>query len=515
MNKTVKAFSILLLAVLCLSTISLAEILPDELEKIEAAVKTTKAKAVPAAPRIMLVYSRGKGHVHTSIPHGAKAIELMGEHTGAYEVVHSMDPNSFKPGNLKQFDAICFNNSNRMDFFKDPALQESLLDYAKSGKGIVGVHAATTNFTEKYLLDWPEGVKLLGGSFAGHPWNAKGTWAVKIDKPKHPLMRSFEGKGYKINEEIYRIDCPACEELNVLMSLDMSDEATANAKGATPEDKDNPISWTKSYGKGKVFYCSLGHNHHIFWNEAILQHYLDGIQYALGDLKLGAGSKKRVKVAVVTGGHKFEEEPFLDIFKANKRIDFTHVPLEDDSEIFEETSDWRYDVIVFYNMTQQISEKRKDNFLQLLKQGVGVVSLHHNMAAFELWPEYEKIIGVKYHRKKALDAGLTDKLSSFKHDVNYDIHVEDKEHFITQGLSDFSVFDETYKDCTFEADNHVLLSTDEETNDKQIAWTRKYKKARVCTIMPGHGTSIYADKNYRMLIARAIEWCAKPDRKNK
>ena len=39
-----------------------------------------------------------------------------------------------------------------------------------------------------------------------------------------------------------------------------------------------------SYGKGRVFYPTLGHNPHIFWNPPILQHYLAGIQFALGDL---------------------------------------------------------------------------------------------------------------------------------------------------------------------------------------------------------------------------------------
>ena len=30
----------------------------------------------------------------------------------------------------------------------------------------------------------------------------------------------------------------------------------------------------------------MGHNHHIFWDARILQHYLAGIQYALGDYKV-------------------------------------------------------------------------------------------------------------------------------------------------------------------------------------------------------------------------------------
>ena len=70
----------------------------------------------------------------------------------------------------------------------------------------------------------------------------------------------------------------------VLIGLDMTDKTNLNAKGVRPTDKDIPISWVRSYGKGRMFYCALGHNHHIFWNPTILQHYLDGIQFALGDL---------------------------------------------------------------------------------------------------------------------------------------------------------------------------------------------------------------------------------------
>ena len=64
---------------------------PAELKKIEAAIPA-KAVAKPAKPRKLLVFRRSKGHVHTAIPYGAKAIELMGRKTGAFEAVHSKAP---------------------------------------------------------------------------------------------------------------------------------------------------------------------------------------------------------------------------------------------------------------------------------------------------------------------------------------------------------------------------------------------------------------------------------------
>ena len=41
-------------------------------------------------------------------------------------------------------------------------------------------------------------------------------------------------------------------------------------------------------GKGRIFYCSLGHNREVYWNPAVVRHYLAGIQYALGDLQVDA-----------------------------------------------------------------------------------------------------------------------------------------------------------------------------------------------------------------------------------
>ena len=157
-----------------------------------------------------------------------------------------------------------------------------LLDFIKSGKGLVGIHAAADNFYK-----WPEALEMMGNKFTGHPWGAGGTWAIKIDKPDHPLTAPFGGKSFKIRDEIYRTDPPLYSRDNqlVLMSLDMSDGATSGAKGIKPTDADTGITWIKNWGQGRVFYCGLGHNNDVFWNTPVLEHFLLGVQYAAGDLE--------------------------------------------------------------------------------------------------------------------------------------------------------------------------------------------------------------------------------------
>ena len=51
---------------------------------------------------------------------------------------------------------------------------------------------------------------------------------------------------------------------------------------------DMPVSWVHQAGKGRVFYCSLGHNEFVYWNPTIVKYYLAGIQFATGDLKADA-----------------------------------------------------------------------------------------------------------------------------------------------------------------------------------------------------------------------------------
>jgi type 1 glutamine amidotransferase len=252
---------------------------PDkELEQIAAALPQT-ATARPAKTRRLLVFYRCDGFVHGSINRGNAALEMIGEKTGAFETVVSKDMAMFDAGALEQFDAVMFNNTTRLAF-DDAEQRAALMDFVKQGKGVCGIHAATDNF-----YSWPEAAAMMGGLFAGHPWGGGGTWAVQIEEPQHPINKAFGGKGFWIKDEIYKMKDPySRENLRILVGLDMGKKENKPGR----DDGDNAISWVREFGQGRVFYCSLGHNNHIFWTPPVLQHYLDGIQFAMGDLKADA-----------------------------------------------------------------------------------------------------------------------------------------------------------------------------------------------------------------------------------
>jgi type 1 glutamine amidotransferase len=279
----------LLTAVMTLTSLANA-LTTQEINKINAALPA-KAKSSPKKIRKILVFNRSEGkYVHSAIPYGQKMLELMGKKTGAFTTVNSTDMSVFNPENLQQFDAICFNNSSHLKF-ENPVHKKSLLDFVKSGKGFIGLHGAIVNFK-----DWPEGAEMLGGRFENHPWLLTGLWSVKIDEPLHPLARAFKQDRLIVSDELYQLlDKPySRNNLRVLLSIDMQDPRNHKVDKTLVHRKDNDfaLSWIKNYGKGRVFFCELGHNHHIFWTPHILEFICDGIQFALGDLKVDANPIK-------------------------------------------------------------------------------------------------------------------------------------------------------------------------------------------------------------------------------
>src|SRR5262245_34759944 len=92
----------------------------EQKQRVDAALPK-KAPAKPRKARRMLVTNLAKVgdrlvRGHPSIPAANYAIEQMGKTTGAYEAVFSNDVEMFRADKLKDFDAVCFNNSQGVLF---------------------------------------------------------------------------------------------------------------------------------------------------------------------------------------------------------------------------------------------------------------------------------------------------------------------------------------------------------------------------------------------------------------
>jgi uncharacterized protein len=246
----------------------------------------------PQKARKLLVYVQANTFRTPGEPYVNQLLKMLAEKTGAFEVDFSSDIDVFLPQNLNKYDAFLLNstvnmnkNNVSMSETATPEICKSILEFVKSGKGVIGMHGAVDNFNQ-----WPAGQELLGNLFRGHPWNENGAWAVKVDEPDNVLNAPFKGhRGFRIVSELYASQPPIYSRDNqlVILSLDMTDKTTA-AQATSDADKDTGISWIKNYGKGRVFYTNFGHggNHKglELENTPVITHILLGIQWALGDI---------------------------------------------------------------------------------------------------------------------------------------------------------------------------------------------------------------------------------------
>jgi len=283
-----------MLLVVCSAIFHAQELQPDQKSNVDAAVPR-QAPAKPKQPRKLLVTNLSmrdgkpfRGSSAATVPVGNYAIEQMGKLTGAYEAVFNNDIEMFRPVNIKQFDAICFNNSVGV-LFDDAELRKSLLDFVESGKRVVGIHDAIATFVQYPKYDqWPEFGRMIGGTEnGGHPWNGD-VMTMRVEDPGNPINAAFGGKEFQIADQAFQLQEPVLRDrLHVLLSIDAEKTPLPANRRILPvrkEDMDFPMSWIRRQGKGRVFYLGLGHSAQVFWNAPILAHLLAGIQYALGDL---------------------------------------------------------------------------------------------------------------------------------------------------------------------------------------------------------------------------------------
>ncbi len=249
----------------------------QELEKIQNAVKNFEVVKSTPSPRI-LVYSNPSGFAHKSIPTGVKALRLLADKTKSFRAEFTNEVDDFTSDNLKNFDGLIFNNTTRIEkAFVSIEQRETLLAFIRKGKGFAGFHGAS----DAGMPKWTEYTEMIGGCFNGHPWNAGGAWPFTVEDPTHPLCKSFSNHSFQFSDEIYQYKGYDRKNLRVLVGLD---SLKSGISGKSPTN-DYPVSWVKSYGKGRVFYSNFGHNKASWWTPFLLKHFLSGILWSVGEIE--------------------------------------------------------------------------------------------------------------------------------------------------------------------------------------------------------------------------------------
>ncbi|HEY3706965.1 MAG TPA: ThuA domain-containing protein [Terracidiphilus sp.] len=255
----------------------------------------TQAAPAPGAPphpqahnksvhmKHVLVIGETKGFEHDSVSAAMVAIYDMGKESGLWDAELRTDTELLtkkslgmrNAKNLSYFDAIVFaSTTGELDM--DDSQKADMMSFIKEdGKGFVGIHAALdTNYK------WPEYGEMIGGWFNEHPWM---TFEAPIinEAPDFPAVRHFPGAFMKY-DEIYQPKEWSRDKVNVLLSLDASKLNYDNNPRVHRTDHDFAVAWSKMYGKGRVFYSTLGHTEEAWNDPDIRKMYFEAVKWVLG-----------------------------------------------------------------------------------------------------------------------------------------------------------------------------------------------------------------------------------------
>jgi type 1 glutamine amidotransferase len=144
----------------------------------------------------------------------------------------------------------------------------SLLDAVSNGTGLAGMHGGMGD-AFRCEIDYQ---LMVGGQFVAHPGGAGITYQVRMSNRDNPItagIRDF----VVTTEQYYMLVDPANEVL-----------ATSSFNKVHPPEVWRqvvmPVVWTKKYGKGRVFYCSLGHSLDVVTKPEVLTLMQRGMVWA-------------------------------------------------------------------------------------------------------------------------------------------------------------------------------------------------------------------------------------------
>ncbi len=240
----------------------------------EAAVTTSGG----SKRRVLYLYHAAAGgdgdlnqtYQHDSAVMAGPIVKQIGEESGAFQTTATDDCSVLTAENLNNYDAMLFFTSGELPISEER--KQALLDFVHGGKGLAGVHSATDTFYR-----WPAYGELIGGYLDGHPWFQE--VRIKVEDRNHPATRHL-GEGFTINDEIYQFRNWSRDKVHVLLSLD-TDSVSLNNKDIRRADKDFGVTWTRTYGKGRVFYSSLGHHPGVWADELFRTHLLNGLLWVM------------------------------------------------------------------------------------------------------------------------------------------------------------------------------------------------------------------------------------------
>jgi len=231
----------------------------------------------------------GDGGHHQPIKRFEQIVSVLDE--SGITVQYTDDLSKLNSEQLNKFDGlILFANIDAIE--KQQA--DALLEYVTSGHGFIPLHCATYCFRNDVRI-----VALMGAQFKQHGGEV---FSTVISAPNHPIMNGFDG--FRSWDETY-VHHKHNEKNRTVLEYRLQGQ---QAEGKTRE----PWTWTRTHGKGRVFYTAWGHDERT-WSEPGFQNLLErGIRWACGGDPSKAGpfkNENRFDVPEMTAATK-DLKPF-------------------------------------------------------------------------------------------------------------------------------------------------------------------------------------------------------------
>jgi uncharacterized protein len=275
------------------------------------AVEQALGKSQRSAKKV-LFFTKSSGFPHEVVTRDKDGRLALAERTlietgkeHGFEVVASKDGRLLEPDKIGEWDAFAFyttGNLNTPGTDKSPPLsadgEKALYDAIRGGKGFISMHSATDTFghhppRNKGAED--PYVQMIGGEFAGHGRNQE-VVTIEVADPHFPgLEKGFGESGqFTIQDEWYSLkNLP--EDLHVIMV-----QVTKGMQGPMYHRPNYPMTWARSFGKGRVFYTSMGHRPDVWENPKYQGLLIGALAWATG--KVDANIEPNIKQ--VTPGYK-------------------------------------------------------------------------------------------------------------------------------------------------------------------------------------------------------------------
>ena len=429
--------------------------------------------------------------------------------TGRFDVRVCEIPVALSAETLARFDVV-IDNCGGSGWGN--ATEAAVEAFVKGGKGLVAVHAAVQGSAaeeshsgasaqagESALPRHWKLLKVASMVMTDAPHSADRFLEIKLDLANHPIVQGI-ANGLRI-----------ADRLQESLTLTPGAEVVASAReiGETAAtSRSEPVLFTSTYGRGRVFCTALGHDAAAMRETAFKATFARGTEWAASgkvtlapDLSPPGLSPKPVRGMVITGGHD-HETAFYSLFDGYK--DLARMNVSSSASAFQSDLRDRCDVLIMYDFSRDLDEKGKKNLHAFVESGKGIVVLHHAILSYQKWPWwFEEVVGGRYR----LDSEGSIPAASATE--GQELFVTPAEgHPITAGIGPFHLVDEPYKGMWISSRIKPLLITDHPKSDHAVAWIGPCAKSRVVYIQLGHDHVAFAHPGYRALVHNAILWSA-------